>query len=64
MMTLILAVLLPWTTLKGMPYKGLVPLAGLSAPQSGWTLTEAPMWAMMAAEFAATGALLMFWFQG
>ena len=35
MMTLTLAVVLPWTTLYGMPYSGLLPLVELSSPQSG-----------------------------
>src|SRR5215469_15342430 len=46
-----------------MPYKGLAPLAGLSAYQLGVSRVEAPMWPIMTAEFVATGALLMFWFQ-
>src|SRR5579863_7791072 len=47
-----------------MPYNALVPFVGLSVPQSGWILVEPPMAEMMLAEFVATGAPLMFWFQG
>ena len=60
MMTFTFAVLLPWTMLTGMPYKGLLPSVGLSAYQLGVRRVEAPMWAMIAAELAATGALLTF----
>ena len=58
------AAVLPWTMLTGTPYNGLVPLLALSSPQSGWIPIALPMCVMMDAELAATGALLMFWFQG
>ncbi len=44
--------------------KGLAPLAGLSSPQSGWNGSEVPICEMTAAELAATGTLLISWFQG
>src|SRR5579871_6441594 len=64
MMTLILVVLFPWTTLYGIPYKAFVPFVGLSVPQSGWIFTEPPIPEMIVAEFVANGAPLMSWFQG
>ena len=64
MTTLTFAVVLPWTTLNGMPYSGALPLAALSSPQSGWMRIEVPMCEITAAELAAAGAFAMFWFQG
>src|SRR5262245_40480171 len=48
------------TTLTGMP-KRAPSVAGL--PKSGCSPTE-PRWPMIATEFAATGALVIFWFHG
>ena len=41
-----------------------VAVGGTVRAPVGVEMDRAPIWAMMAAELAATGALLMFWFQG
>src|SRR5262249_25765679 len=47
----------------GIPYRGKVPSAGSSRYQFGVMRVTVPIFAMTAAEFAATGALLMSWRQ-